>query len=125
MKIKLLLFLLFLFSFAGYLEWGNGQTEFVLVTEFKVLKSLFTNPSEVVHPLTLIPLAGQLILLLSLFLKHPGKWIIYIGGSAIAILYIIIFTAGVLSLNYKMILSSFPFVLTFFYAIIKKGTWSI
>ena len=111
MKHKLLNLLLILFSLIGFLEWGDQQ-QFLFQIEWELLGKLFTEPLSILHPLTILPLLGQLLLLFTLFQKQPSKKLTYIGITCISILFIIILLVGVLGLNYKVILSSLPFLIT-------------
>jgi cobalamin biosynthesis protein CobD/CbiB len=110
MKIKTLLILLILSSFTGYLEWGKGNSAFLYQAEYEVLNKLFTDPRAAAHPFTLIPLLGQILLLISLVQKSPKRILIYTGTSCIGILLTLMFFIGILSLNFKIILSTLPFI---------------
>lgn len=110
MKIKILLFLLLLSSLIGYLEWGQGNASFLYETEWVMLKKIFTDPQSVLHPFTLLPFAGQLLLLISLFLKKTNKKLIYSGIICLAVLLIFMMFVGLLALNFKIVLSIIPFI---------------
>lgn len=77
MKSKLLNFLLIVTSLLGYLEWGGDNHIFLFKAEAEILSKLFTDPLSVLHPFTLLPLAGQIILLITLFQKKTW-YILYI-----------------------------------------------
>lgn len=79
MKSRLLNLGLLLSSLVGYLEWGTDQKMFLIQGEFYVISKLFTDPTSVLYPLTLLPLAGQLILLYTLIQKQPNKIVTLIG----------------------------------------------
>jgi hypothetical protein len=51
----------------GYLEWGGDSHSYLFQAEVEVLSKLFVDPVSVLHPLTVLPLAAQVILLLTLF----------------------------------------------------------
>ncbi|MCD6012709.1 MAG: hypothetical protein K0Q79_2571 [Flavipsychrobacter sp.] len=112
MKLKLLNAALIVTSVMAYLEWGQGNSMFLLTGEADIIKGLFTDPASVVHPFTLIPLAGQLMLLATLFQKHPGKVLTFLGMGCIAVLLLFIFAIGIMSLNIKIFASTLPFVVT-------------
>jgi len=99
-------------SLIGYLEWGAGNHSFLFQAEGEVLSKLFTDPMSVLHPFTLLPLFGQIILFLSLFQKTPSKIMTYIGLAGLAVLLFFITLVGVLGMNYKIVLSTVPFIVT-------------
>lgn len=110
MKQKILNLLLIVFSLAGYLEWGNGNHSFLFQAEWEVLSKIFSDPFSVIHPFTIIPMAGQLLLITTLFQKKPGKWLTYSGIGSIAILLLFILFIGIISLNIKIAASTLPFL---------------
>lgn len=111
-KGKILNLLLILTSLSGYLEWGGDNHVLLFQAEADVLKKLWTEPMSVIHPFTLLPLVGQLILLYTLFQPQPGKKLTMTGLGALALLLVFMFVVGVISLNFKIILSTLPFILT-------------
>lgn len=110
MKAKILNAGLVLTSLIGYLEWGKDNTMFLFQGELEILTKLFTDPISVIHPLTLLPLLGQLVLLVTLFQKQPSKILTLIGLGAIALLLLLMFVVGLISLNPKIIASTTPFI---------------
>lgn len=109
MRIKALLILIILASLLGYMEWGQNNTAFIFEAEFQIIKGLFTDITSVIHPLTIIPLIGQLVLLFALFRKSPSKSLIYVGVFAIGILYILLLLVGLIAMRFSTILSTLPF----------------
>ena len=112
MSIRLLLIVLFLSTFTGYLEWGEGNTSFLIQAEIEVIRKFFTDPMEALHPLTLLPLFGQLLILFAVFQKEPRWKLIFTGMGCIGLLLALMFVIGVMSLNYKIVLSTLPFLVT-------------
>jgi hypothetical protein len=112
MKSKILNIFLILTPLIGYLEWGKDSRSFLFQAEAEVLRKLFTDPLSVIHPFTLLPLLGQIILLFTLFQKQPSKRLTLIGMGSVAVLLLFIFVIGLLSRNYKILLSTLPFILT-------------
>jgi len=112
MKAKILNLCVLLTSLIGYLEWGRDMHMFLFQGEAEVVGKLFHDPMSVIHPLTLLPLFGQLILLYTLFQKTPGKIPTYIGLGCLSLLLLFITLVGALSLNYKIVLSTIPFILS-------------
>ncbi|HCX21705.1 MAG: hypothetical protein CMB80_32580 [Flammeovirgaceae bacterium] len=117
MKLKSLLLLLVASSLFGYLEWGGGNSSFLFEAEYEVLIRLFNSPESASHPFTLIPLAGQVLLLISLILYKPKKILIYIGIACLGLLLYFMFVMGLFSLNLKIIGSTLPFTALSIYTI--------
>lgn len=114
MKGKILNLLLALTSLLGYLEWSGDSHSFLFQAEGEVLAKIFTDPASVVHPLILIPLAGQLLLIFTLFQKKPGKWLTFLSMAGLGVLLGFILLVGVLALNVKIVLSTLPFFIVAF-----------
>ncbi|MEN8248355.1 MAG: hypothetical protein ABFS32_05450 [Bacteroidota bacterium] len=112
MKNKILNLALILTSLIGYLEWGGNNSMFLFQGEYDILTKLFIDPLSVVHPFTILPLLGQIILLITLFQKIPGKLLTYIGMIGIGVLMLMIFIVGIISFNYWILLSSLPYLIT-------------
>ncbi|HNS11950.1 MAG TPA: hypothetical protein PKM97_05005 [Bacteroidia bacterium] len=110
MKSKVLNFLLILSSCLAYLEWGKGNSSFLFEAEMLILIKLFSDPVSVFHPLVLLPLAGQLLLLYTLFQKEPGKRMSLTGFWLLFVLMFFITVTGILALNLKIIISTIPFL---------------
>lgn len=114
MKNKVLNTLVILSSLFGYLEWGEQNSTFLFQAEYEVLKGLFTDISAVAHPLTLLPLLGQLLLLITLFQKKPSKALTYIGITCLSILLALMLVVGVMIFSVKIIVSVLPFFILVF-----------
>jgi hypothetical protein len=109
-KSKLLNLLLIVTSLFGYLEWGGGNHTFLFQAEGEVLSKLFSNPASVLHPLTVLPIIGQILLLITLFQHQPNKVLTYMGMAGLGILLSFIFLVGALGLNLKIMLTALPFL---------------
>ena len=114
MKAKVLNFALLLSSFIGYLEWGKDQSNFLIESEIEVITKAFSDIGAIIHPFILLPLLGQLLLIITLFQKTPSKTITYIGMICLAILLVFIFISGIIIFNIKILASATPFVVTMF-----------
>lgn len=114
MNLRILIGLVIFTSFFGYLEWGGGNNSFLYQIEYDVLLDLFHDPLSVMHPFIVIPLLGQLLLLLAMFQKRPNPIIIYIGTGCLTILLGFMLFIGILSTNLKISLSTLPFLVTSF-----------
>src|SRR5690606_7351199 len=94
----------------GYLEWGKDSKMFLFQGEIEVVAKPFNDPASAIHPLTILPLLGQIILLFTLFQKQPSKIFTYIGLGCIGILLLFMFVIGIISMNFKILFSTLPFL---------------
>ena len=117
MTQKILNALVVVTSLFGYLEWGEGNSTFLFRAEWEVLRKLFSDPVSAAHPFTLLPLLGQVLLLVTLFQREPSRWLTYIGIAGLGLLLLLMAFIGVISLNYKIFLSTIPFIATAILAI--------
>jgi hypothetical protein len=111
MKSKILNFLLIITSLFGYLEWGENNHSFLFQAEVEIFSKIFTDPFSVIHPFTILPLIGQTILIITLFQKSPNKTFSYIGIGSLGILLAFMFVIGLITLNFKIIFSTIPFII--------------
>lgn len=108
---RLLALALVLTSLIGYLAWGNNQQVFLYQLEWDVILKLVNEPSSVLHPLVVLPLLGQLLLLITLFKKSPGKILLLTGMGFIGILFLMMLLVGILSSNAKIIFFALPYLM--------------
>jgi hypothetical protein len=106
---KPFILLLLLTSLFGYLEWGGGNSQFLFQMEAEVLKKLWTNPKEALHPFTVLPLIGQILLLVALFQKKPRPGMVFTAAMCIGLLLAFVLAIGLMSKNWKVIACSVPF----------------
>jgi NAD/NADP transhydrogenase beta subunit len=111
MKEKGLNTLLVLTSLLGFLEWGGGHHVFLFQAETEIFAKLLTEPASVVHPFTVVPLLGQLLLIYTLFQTKPSRLLTMLGMASLALLLGFMFVVGVLGLNLKIIVSVIPFMI--------------
>lgn len=109
LKSKTLNLSLILTSLLGYLEWGTDQKQFLFQAEAEIISKLFTDPLSVIHPFTILPLAGQILLFITLFQPKPNKVLTFTGIGGIGLLLGILLIIGIISLNFKIFLSTIPF----------------
>ena len=119
-KSKLINLLLVLTSTIGYLEWGKGNSSFLIEAELDILRKIFSSPSEYLHPFILIPFAGQFLLIFSLFQKQPGRLLTYLGIAFIGILLLFMLLIGIMGRNVWIILSTLPFLSLSAFRIVKR-----
>lgn len=108
-KKRVLILLLFLSTFFGYLEWGDDQSSFLIETELEIFSKGIKDPLSVLHPFTLIPFIGQILLLISLFQKAPKKWLVIASIIGLGLLFGLILFIGIIGPNWKILVSSLPF----------------
>ncbi|MCC6281280.1 MAG: hypothetical protein IT262_11800 [Saprospiraceae bacterium] len=111
-KQTILLLLLLLSSLIGYLEWGGGNNGFLFELEAVVLQKLWSDPLAAIHPFTILPLIGQVLLLVALFQKKPAKALFISGLICLSTIMVLLLVIGVLSMHWKIIVCSLPFLIT-------------
>lgn len=117
MKSKILNALLILSSLVGYLEWGKDNKLFLFQAEAGIISKLIDNPLSVLHPFTVLPFVGQILLLITLFQQKPGRILTYVGIGGIGILLALMFVIGLITLNVKVLASTIPFLVLAFVTI--------
>ncbi|MBK8192733.1 MAG: hypothetical protein IPK76_05895 [Lewinellaceae bacterium] len=117
MKSKILNALLILSSLVGYLEWGKDNKLFLFQAEAEIISKLIDNPLSVLHPFTVLPFVGQILLLITLFQQKPGRILTYVGIGGIGILLALMFVIGLITLNVKVLASTIPFLVLAFVTI--------
>jgi len=110
MKAKILNILLIITSLLGYLEWSGDSHSFLFQAEAEVFTKLFTYPASVLHPFTILPLLGQILLLVTVFQKVPSKRLTYWGIGCLGLLLGFMFIIGLISQHFKIVLSTIPFL---------------
>ena len=113
--------LLILTSLMGYMAWGPDSHAFLFQAEGEVLRKLFTDPGSTLHPLILIPLASQIVLLTTLFQRTSSRWWRLAGILGLGLLMVMILIAGILSQNLWQAMSTLPFLAISFLVI--RADW--
>ena len=114
---KILNALLILTSLLGYLEWGKDQHMFLGQMEYDILFQHSPNTDTFLHPFVLVPLLGQLLLLITLFQKTPNRILTFTGLGCLGVLLVFIFIIGVMGGHIKTALSAVPFIIVAILAI--------
>lgn len=109
---KLLNAALILTSLIGYLEWGGGNHQFLFQIEYELIFGALKDLNNFKHPFVLLPMLGQVLILITLFQKTPGRTLTFIGLTCMSLLMLFILLVGVLGVNLRVILSTIPFVIT-------------
>lgn len=107
---KQLTALLFLSSFFGYLEWGDNAS-FLFEVEWELIQVLVNDPMSAMHPFTVLPMLGQIGLVVALFQKSPTKWLVYTSIGCLGILFGLMSFIGISSGVPKIFLSTLPFLI--------------
>jgi hypothetical protein len=108
MKKRLSSLLVLLTAPLAYLEWGGGQHGFLGQIEYEALFRPAASLENLTHPLILLPVLGQLLLIYSLFRRDPSRALSLTGTALQAPLLLLVLTAGILSANLRMVLSCVP-----------------
>lgn len=120
MHSKILNTLLVLSSLIGYLEWSGNNHLFIVEAEREIILKLFTDANSIIHPLIILPIVGQILLLLTLFQKKPNRIMTYISIAMLGCLLYLMLFIGIFSFNYKIIISTLPFLFISI-AIVRQG----
>ncbi len=110
MKSKILNILLMVTSLFGYLEWSGNRHSFLFQVEGEFFLKLFSDPVSVIHPFTVLPLIGQILLIITLFQKRPGRLLTNTAIVGLGILLGLMQLIGIISFNLKIIFSTIPFI---------------
>ena len=114
-KIKVLF--LIISSLFVYLSWGKESAAFLFQIEYEIITKLLTNPISTLHPFTVIPMLGQLLLLITLLQKTPTPILLKIGIGCLLFLIGFVFIIGLLSLRVPIIVSTIPFITLAFFTL--------
>ncbi len=109
MRQKYLNILLILSPLIAYLEWGQNNSTFLYEAEYDILIKMWSSPGDLLHPFIIIPFAGQITLLITLFQKEPDKRLIYTGIACSSLLMVFLLFIGLMGMNYKTGFSVVPY----------------
>lgn len=114
--------LVILSSLIGYLEWGGNNSAFLFEAETELILRSFSDPASVLHPLTILPMAGQTMLGITVFQHNPSYRLSYWGIAGLGLLITLISINGLISLSLKIFCSTLPFMMCALFALsaIKK-----
>ena len=100
-----------------YLSWGKESAAFLFQIEYEIITKLLTNPISTLHPFTVIPMLGQLLLLITLLQKTPTPILLKTGIGCLLFLIGFVFIIGLLSLRVPIIVSTIPFITLAFFTL--------
>ncbi|MBS1508003.1 MAG: hypothetical protein JSS79_15285 [Bacteroidetes bacterium] len=104
-------------SLFGYLAWGKEQHAFLFQAEAEVLAKAVVDPMAVMHPFVVLPLLGQLILVVTLFQKEPSRWLSFLGMGCIGVIMAMLLLIGVMGMKVGIALSTVPFLVVGFFVV--------
>jgi hypothetical protein len=107
--LRLLKLAVLLSSMLCYLEWGQTNSSFIFEVEYSVL-SMNGSADSFMHPLIILPVIGQVLMLVSICMKHHSKVVTNLGILLLGSLVVVILFVGLLSLNPRTIISTIPFI---------------
>ena len=108
---RLLIFLTLVASSLVIVHWGMFNEAFLIQYEWMTLVNCFhASPSWSTIPIFLT-IVGQLLLIISLIQNPVKKPLLYTGLALTSVTVVQLLLAGILSVDYKMVGSSLPFVL--------------
>ncbi len=111
--INLALIIAFLFC---YLEWPPHNSMFIFQGEYVIFSSTKSWVSNFTHPLILLGLIAQLILIYAVINPKINAKLNHLGVIILTPIVLLFFVVGILSVNYKIMASTLPFlVLVVFY----------
>jgi hypothetical protein len=121
MQIRFLSLMILVSSLCPYLSWGKTNHTFLFQAEWSVLNKFLSTPSAVMHPLIIVPLLSQLLILIFGIIS-PKTSLVHLGILGLYLLIAFILLAGFLSGNIWMVLSCAPFIIcsTLFILLAKK-----
>jgi cobalamin biosynthesis protein CobD/CbiB len=117
MKVKYLNLSLILTSLLGYLQWGGNNHMFLFEAEWELLKKAIEEPASLLHPFTVLPFLGQVLLFITLFQKQPDKRLTLFGIALLGFLIGFMFLIGIMTLNFRILFPTLPFLCFAFLAI--------
>lgn len=109
MKRIINLCLLLSFQFC-YLEWPNNSI-YIYQAEIDIFSKTESLIDNLSHPIILLGLIPQIIILLSVFIGSFNKKINTIAVLLLSLLVLFFFLIGLLALNYKIAVSTIPFLI--------------
>ncbi len=99
------LFTSFLFC---YFEWSD-QSAFVYEVAYQLLFEKSEKANAFSHPLVLLPFLGQLLVLISVFLPKPKRWMVFSGMAMMGLLVLVLLIVGVVGKNWRIAVATLPF----------------
>ena len=103
--------LLMLIAFQiGYMEWPPHNSMFVFQAQYEIFSKTDRLLTNLFHPIILLGLLAQIILLIGAFLPNLNKKINTIGIIGLGLLMLLFLLISILSKNLKMFLATLPYL---------------
>ena len=102
--------LLIAFQFC-YLEWPPNNSMFLFQAEMEIFSKTASLFDNLTHPIILLGLITQIVLLTAVFYEKLNKKLNNIAVLLLSILVLFFFLIGILGWNYKIMTSTTPFLI--------------
>ncbi len=103
--------LLMLIAFQiGYLEWPPHNSMFVFQAQYEIFSITDRLLTNLFHPIILLGLVAQIILIIGAFLPNLNKKINAIGIIGLGLLMLLFLIISILSKNLNMFLATLPYL---------------
>lgn len=109
MKRLINLALLIAFQFC-YLEWPPNNSMFIYEGEAKIFSMTDKWMDNFTHPVILLGLLAQILVLLGAMILNFNKRLNSLGVVLLGILVLLFFVVGLMSSNYKIVGSTLPYL---------------
>jgi hypothetical protein len=103
-----------------YLEWGKGNSGLLIGIEYELFVQSGRDVRTFTHPFILLPLIGQVLLLVNCCLPQPRKWLTITGIVLPGALVLMVLLVGILAKNPKIIVSTLLFIGVSVYFFVKR-----
>ncbi|MBN8642712.1 MAG: hypothetical protein J0L86_12940 [Flavobacteriales bacterium] len=113
--INLGLLITFLFC---YLEWPPNNSTFIFQGEYEIFTNTKNWVSNFTHPLILLGLIAQLILIYGVINRRINIKLNHLGVIILTPIVLLFFVVGLLSFNFKIMGSTLPFLALVVYYIV-------
>jgi hypothetical protein len=122
---RLLYLLLAVTPWICYLEWGGDNAGFLIMMEWQIIFETKNFVDTFSHPLVLLPMMGQLFIFIAAIHPDRMRFLAITGHIMLSLLIFMIFLAGLLQFNLKIISSALPFIVCsyLFYSTYQKKNW--
>jgi hypothetical protein len=120
MKLRFINIALLLSFLICYLEWGGNNSGFVSQLEYQLFAQGSNLHRSILHPFILLPLTGQLLLLYNTLAPKPRRVLTIPALLLLSLLVLMVLLTGILSGNWKMIVSTIPYLVVSVYFFVRK-----
>ena len=85
---------------------------FIFQGEADIFSKITSDPGAFFHPFILVPLCGQIMLLVTIFQKKPGRVLSLAGLACLSSIMIFLLFIGSITSSIKIAGSTIPFLVT-------------